>query len=274
VYSCSTYEPQQSSNAAQAIYPSDKKIVHTFYLFGDGGTGVRMDSVNPSNSIQNNLNTASKNSSLLFLGDNIYPVGMPKKEDSKRKDAEKSLQNQIDITASFKGKTIFIPGNHDWYSDGVEGLKREQEFIEKQLGKKSFLPKNGCAIETVTISDDIVLIIVDSQWYITNWNKEPIINDECDIKTRTQFLEEFRSEVKKARGKTTLIAVHHPMFSNGSHGGQYSFKSHLKPFPIIGSLKNLLRKTTGIANTDMQNKYYKRQSNFRFWTRTQFAIYC
>lgn len=256
VQACATFKPQYRSDAKQEPYPNDKKAVHTFFLLGDAGNGITPDTINHSNSLANALNSASKNSTLLFLGDNIYPAGMPKTGDKNRNNAEKKLQNQIDVASSFKGKTIFIPGNHDWYSDGNEGLKRQQEFVEKQLGKKSFLPKNGCAVETLTIGPDIVLIIVDSQWYITNWDKEPTINDDCDIKTRTAFLDEFRNEIKKARGKTTLVAIHHPMFSNGTHGGQYSFKSHLNPLPILGSFKNWIRETSGIANVDMQNDKY------------------
>ncbi len=256
IQSCATFKRQYSSGSEQEIYPKDKKLAHTFFLLGDAGSGALMDTTNNSRSLVNSINTTTKNATLLFLGDNIYPVGMPKKDDSQRNDAEKKLQNQIDVVSSFRGNTIFIPGNHDWYSSGVEGLKREQEFVEKQLGKKSFLPKNGCAIETVNISNDIVLIIVDSQWYITDWDKVPTINEDCDIKTRTEFLEEFRGEIKKARGKTTLVAIHHPMFSNGAHGGQYSFSSYLKPIPVLGSIKNLIRETSGISNADMQNEKY------------------
>ena len=46
------------------------------------------------------------------------------------------------------------------------------------------------------------------------------------------------------------------MFTNGSHGGKYSLKSHLNPLPVLGSVKNLIRKTSGITNTDIQNKRY------------------
>src|SRR5690606_29673722 len=119
----------------------------------------------------------------------------------------------LDVAKTFPGKVIFIPGNHDWYS-GLKGLKRQEKFVEDVLGKNTFQPENGCAIEKVNISPDIVLLIVDSQWYITNWDNHPTINDDCDIKTRDQFLDEFSSEIKKARGKTTLVAIHHPMFSN------------------------------------------------------------
>ena len=46
------------------------------------------------------------------------------------------------------------------------------------------------------------------------------------------------------------------MFTNGPHGGQYSFSSHLTPLPVLGTLKNVLRKTSGISPADLQNKKY------------------
>lgn len=254
--SCATYKPHNNKIKNADTSNNNSEVSHTFYLIGDAGNETKETKSETLQTLNDNLTKSDPNSTLIFLGDNIYPAGMPNKESSNRLLAEEHLDVQIKTTNNFKGKTIFIPGNHDWYSDGNEGLKREQKYIEEKLGKNSFLPKKGCPVETVNINDDIVLIIVDSQWYITNWNKYPTINEDCDIKTRVHFLEVFRAEIKKARGKTTLIAVHHPMFSNGVHGGNYSFKSHLQPFPIIGSLKNLLRRTTGISNADLQNVYY------------------
>ena len=46
------------------------------------------------------------------------------------------------------------------------------------------------------------------------------------------------------------------MFSNGAHGGQFSFKSHMLPIPILGSLKNIVRETSGLTNTDLSNRHY------------------
>lgn len=46
------------------------------------------------------------------------------------------------------------------------------------------------------------------------------------------------------------------MFTYGPHGGKYSFSSHLKPAPILGTLKNVIRKTSGISKADLQNKKY------------------
>jgi hypothetical protein len=197
------------------------------------------------------------------LGDNIYEKGMPKKSDPERALAEHRLDVQLDLVKEFNGQPIFIPGNHDYYSNGIKGLEREADYIKDKLDNKdAFLPKNGCPLKKVDITDDLVLLIVDSQWYLENWDDNPTINDDCDIKTRHQFFAEFESIIKKNVTKTMLIAIHHPMFSNGAHGGQYSLKSQFHPFknkiplPGIGTLANILRKTSGISPQDMNNSLY------------------
>lgn len=256
-YSCANMKLQIAEHNQGIVSVQDtSKIAHSFYLIGDTGNAMPDSTLISLKVLKNYLDQSDKNATVLYLGDNIYPEGFPKKDTPERALAEHRINVQIEAGENFKGKTIFIPGNHDWYNGGVEGLKRQQDYVEKKLGKKSFLPRDGCPIETISIADDITLILVDSQWYITNWDTHPTINENCEIKTKAQFLEEFRSEIKKARGKTTIVAIHHPMFSNGEHGGKYDFKSHLQPIPILGTLKNILRKTTGVVNADQQNVFY------------------
>ncbi|WP_333780678.1 metallophosphoesterase [Tenacibaculum retecalamus] len=234
---------------------SDKKIAHSFYLVGDAGNSD-LGSVSPALAyLDKHISSATENATLLFLGDNVYETGIPYENSKQYPLAKHRIEAQTAIAKKFAGRSIFIPGNHDWYH-GLDGLKREEKLVEKALGKNSFLPESGCPLKKVTISKDVVLIIVDTHWYVTNWDNHPKINDNCEIKTRVKFLEEFKGLIKKARGKTTIIAMHHPMFTNGSHGGYYSFKSHMSPLPVLGTLKNVLRKTTGITNTDLQNKKY------------------
>ncbi len=254
VSGCATYDKQINYPPSSAVITENQSIEHRFYLLGDGGSEKGENQTLLQ--VKDSLKKESNPSTVLFLGDNIYPRGMPEKDSKKRKKAEKILQSQVDAVKDFKGQILFIPGNHDWYGKGVEGLKRQEKYIEKQLGKNTFQPENGCPIEKVDISSNIILLIIDSQWYITNWDKHPTINNECDIQSKSQFLKEIQSEIKKARGKTTLIAIHHPLFSNGQHGGQYSFKDHMTPLPVIGTIKNVLRRTTGVVNADMSNTHY------------------
>lgn len=255
VTSCATYKPQYKTSATVNEYPKDKTLDHTFYLIGDAGNSDLGTLSKALQAFKTELNKATENSTAIFLGDNIYPKGLPNKSDKNYELAKHRIDVQIEAVKDFKGKPIFIAGNHDWYS-GLEGLKKQEKRIEKALGKKTFLPKAGCPIDKVSISDEIDLIIIDSQWYLTNWNKQPKLNDNCDIKTHISFFDEFSSLIKKARNKTTIVAIHHPIFTNGSHGGEYSLGSHMLPIPVLGTVKNIIRKTSGVNNADTQNKRF------------------
>jgi hypothetical protein len=58
--------------------------------------------------------------------------------------------------------------------------------------KKAFLPKNGCPIDDISITKDIKLIAIDTEWVITNWDNYPGINKNCNIKTREDFSQNLK----------------------------------------------------------------------------------
>lgn len=266
--SCATEKAQYGKNVKntphhQRINPED--IAHSFYLIGDAGNADKESAKAILEQFKAKLDSANSNSTLLFLGDNIYPSGMPKAESEERNLAKEKLGSQIDLTENFKGKTIFIPGNHDWYSNGIEGLKEQQDYIiEKLNDKNAFLPKNGCGIDSKKIGKDIALILIDSEWFLADWNKNPGINEKCDIKTREDFFSEFENELNKNQNKTIIVAVHHPVMDHGSHGGYYSLEKQIFPLenkiplPVLGSLMNIIRSTGGISHQDLSNPNYRK----------------
>ncbi|AWH85178.1 metallophosphoesterase [Flavobacterium album] len=270
LYSCATYKPEYGK-ATGPVPVNDSvktgKPAHRFYLIGDAGYANQPHTQAMLSIVSDKLDKEGKNATLLYLGDNIYPEGMPPDNGSQeRKDGEASLASQMKLSKLFPGQTLMIPGNHDWYN-GYEGLRQEEKFINKYTGKKSFLPAKGCAIDDIKISDNITLITIDSQWYIEDWDNYPDINDNCDIKTREQLFTEFEDLLNKNQGKTIIVAVHHPLMSNGSHGGQFSLKKQLYPLPynipmpILGSLVNLARKASGYSTQDIQSRVYTSFSN-------------
>ncbi|WP_299016374.1 metallophosphoesterase [uncultured Polaribacter sp.] len=255
VSACATLKMQVAKDHKFVAKQDTSEILHSFYLIGDAGNSNLQERDTALSYLAEELKKAKKNSTLVFLGDNVYEKGIPKKSKKEYKLAKHRLKVQTDLGKNFIGKTLIIPGNHDWYS-GLKGLKRQEKLVEKALGKNTFQPENGCPLEKIEINEHINIIVIDSHWYITNWNKHPGINDDCAIKTRAKFFDELKGMLKKSQGKTTLVALHHPIFTNGPHGGYYSFKSHLKPIPILGTLKNVLRKTGGTINTDQQHTKY------------------
>ncbi|NDV15137.1 phosphoesterase [Muricauda sp. TY007] len=263
--SCATYEAKYAEPFSAYATLQEKEVEHTFYLIGDAGKSP-MGDLNPTlKAFKKVLERADRNSTAIFLGDNIYPAGFVDKDDDPvgHERSKHYLDAQLATLESFKGNAIFIPGNHDWYTDGLDGLKREEEYIEEVLGNNdAFQPENGCPIEKIEINDKVMVIAIDTEWYLVDWDKHPTINDECEIKDRGRFFEELESLIKKNRDKTVVIALHHPMFSYGPHGGQFSFEQGLYPsggkvpLPILGAAINLLRKTSGATIEDLSNTKY------------------
>jgi len=261
---CATYKTQISSefsNWKNIPKTPNSEIDYSIYLIGDAGN-INPKKSNTFKNLQAALQKENSNSSLLFLGDNIYPKGIPSKKDKKQKTALKKLNNQLDITRNYNGNTFFIPGNHDWYN-GLDGLKKQEEIVNEFLNKTRFLPKDGCPLEVVHLNKNIDVIFIDSQWFITNWDKHPKINNQCDeIKTRHKFFVELEGLINKSQDKLTLIAMHHPISSRGPHGGFNSFKKHIFPFsnyvplPGLGTLFQTIRKTSGINPQDLQGHRY------------------
>ncbi len=278
-WSCATYESKYRSMEATKDVPNSKEISHTFYLIGDAGLSP-INGMNPVlKAFKKQMDNAPKNSTAIFLGDNIYPAGLPDPKDSTvaYRRAKSHLDAQLNAVRNYKGRVIFIPGNHDWYTEGLVGLKRQEKYIEKSLDRKdSFIPEDGCPIEKVDINDDVMVVAMDTYWYLTNWDKRPSINEDCEIKSREHFFEELESLIKKNAGKTIILAMHHPVFSYGPHGGQFTLyhqfypKKKAGPLPVLGTLINLFRKTAGVSSEDMQNKRY-RELIRRVTTLSQYA---
>jgi hypothetical protein len=249
------------------------------YLIGDAGDQTPEHQVPVLKYLKDKLASEPENSSILFLGDNIYERGMPPKADSARRaEAEYRIVSQLQILDNFKGRPIFLPGNHDWNGWGKQGLERQEKFIENYLSERRkqtgedkeeyFLPNEGCAgPEAVELSGDIVIIIIDSQWWLADWDKDYKINEGCAIKNRATFTFVFENMLRKYKNKNVVIAMHHPPYTYGPHGGASTWRQHIFPLvdidpklyiplPILGSLGVLLRGTIG-SRQDTPNAHYK-----------------
>jgi len=276
---CATYEAKYAEPFVGSPDPGDRVLEHRIYLIGDAGLSP-MGELNPTlKSFKAALDQAPSNSTALFLGDNIYEEGYvdPKEDPEEHERSKHYLDAQLATLESFAGNPIFIPGNHDWYSGGPQGLERQEMHIREALGhKEGFQPRKGCPIEKIEVSDKVVILAIDSEWYLVDWDQFPTINDDCEIKDREHFFDELESQIKKNLDKTLIIALHHPMFTYGHHGGQFSLKDQLYPsggkvpLPVLGTLGNFLRKTSGASVEDLSNKRYN-QLRKRILTLSQFS---
>ena len=97
ISACATIKIQVAKNQQKIIKKDSALIAHTFYLIGDAGNSTLTKNAPALDYLKQHLKGASKKSTLLFLGDNVYETGIPKKES----------KDYIEIKADLKvGKII------------------------------------------------------------------------------------------------------------------------------------------------------------------------
>ncbi len=239
--------------------------IHSLYLIGDGGE--LDDTIQNRNFVLDAtaalLKKETVETSLVLLGDNVYPHGLPKKDHPYRDMAERILEVQLDLSKLHDGKTYFIPGNHDWNKHkkgGRKAILRQEDYVksyDKDSKKIKFYPKNACGDpEVVKINKDLVYVFLDTQWWLQDWSREKKMNRKCDIKSRGDLLKRLEEIFIDYKNDEIIVLLHHPIKSNGKHGGKFSLKHHLFPLtevkhnlwiplPIIGSAYPIYRNVTG-----------------------------
>ncbi|WP_411274184.1 metallophosphoesterase [Daejeonella sp.] len=289
---CTSLKPfydktQLNWEAAKA--PDSLKLKYSVWLFGDGGVPdkeaqepvlkllqaqvfyhdtTRMYRL-PDTGVVNNSHAEDV---VIFLGDNIYETGLPEPDASDREEKERRINEQMNVVKNFKGQKIFVPGNHDWNESRVGGLAsilRQEQYIEQYLNAGDVLmPSNGCGgpVE-VQLNKDLVIIAIDSEWWLTKHEKSIAPDNGCTVSSRLEVIQQVQDIILRNRGKHIIIAQHHPLFSNGRHGGYYTLKDYLFPLtlirdnyyiplPVIGAIYPLMRQY-GISRQDLSNKDYQ-----------------
>jgi hypothetical protein len=250
-------------------YSQDDSLETRIVLIGDAGqlTNGHHPVVN---SVRQNI-TLDKKTTVIFLGDNLYKVGLPDDATPTYNLAKAPLDSQIRIAKGTDAKVIFIPGNHDWNNgskNGWDAILREQYYIDV-LGDNnvSFYPKDGCPgpVE-IEISPNVVLVIIDSQWWLHEFEK-PGIESDCPYKTKAEVLIRLDDILSKDTKKLVILAFHHTLKSVGIHGGYFKLKQHIFPFtdvipslyiplPIIGSIYPITRGVFGTSE-DLRHPLYQ-----------------
>lgn len=205
----------------------------------------------------------------LFLGDNVYPIGMALPGSNNVKETEQILKSQFEPMRANGAAVYFVPGNHDWDKSGPNGLAKIQaqgqflaSFNDPLL---KLIPDNGCPNPVaINLTDKLTVIAYDSEWWLFPYDKS---NPDCECDTKEQVVMRMRELLAQNKDKMIILASHHPFQSYGAHGGYFTLKNHIFPLtalssnlyiplPIIGSLYPFLR-TTFLSPEDMKHPLYK-----------------
>jgi len=252
--------------------PGLEAIARSLFLIGDAGQPAKGGEP-VLVALRRDVEPLASRATVVFLGDNLYPRGLPADTDSERPEMERRLFDQVDAVRTTGARAVFIPGNHDWDKGGPDGwaaVRRQQQGIEERGGPGVvFLPKDGCpGPEVVDEGDRLRLVALDTQWWLHAYEKPRDPTSGCAADSEEEVTAALGSALEQAGTRDVVVVMHHPLVSGGPHGGRFGLKQHLfpltemkkwawLPLPIIGSAYPNAR-SSGISSQDQGSGAYQR----------------
>ncbi|KAA5547701.1 metallophosphoesterase [Adhaeribacter rhizoryzae] len=256
-----------------ADLPDLPKPIHSVALLGDPGSISDAENDPILILMRKWMEKNGTDGTLLILGDNIYPTGLPPFSGYKREQAEHRIMAQLQTFKQHQGQVIYLSGNHDWNkgrSNGLQYVLEQQEFIRKELNcANSYLPLDGCpGPVSMPLAPGLQLIVINTQWWVQKGVRPIGKNYNCTVDSEEQFFLELSRLLHQHRNDCIVLAAHHPLFSNAQHGGRSTVKQHFfpltaahkklyVPLPVAGSVYPVYRKYFG-AYEDMAHPRYRR----------------
>lgn len=251
-------------------FSQQKELLHRIFLVGDAGE-LKGDKQPVCDWLKQHVDWNDTANILIYLGDNIYPLGLPAEGSKTYAAAKQILDYQLSVVKDKKAKTFFVPGNHDWRQGkpgGWQQIQQQEQYIENlQLPNVQLLPKKGCPDPVeIVLSNKMVLVFMNSQWWLHQQEK-PGMESDCDCKTEEAVINSLKDIVGSHPDKLIVLAMHHPFYTYGSHGGFFTWKQHIFPLtdlkknlyipmPLIGSIYPLSRSLFGNIQ-DIKHPEYK-----------------
>jgi hypothetical protein len=255
-----------------ATPPAPDAIAQTLFLIGDAGKPAKGGEP-VLVALRRQLAGAGGGATVVFLGDNVYPDGLPGPGHPERAEMERRLDDQVDAVKDVAARVVFIPGNHDWAKggkDGWEAVRRQERRIEERGGPAVVhLPDDGCpGPEVVDASDRLRLVALDTQWWLHAHDRHEHPGSPCAADSEEEVAAGLSAALEGAGNRDVVVVAHHPLVSSGPHGGRFGPKQHLfpltevkgalwVPLPLVGSLYPVAR-GAGLSSQDATSGTYRR----------------
>lgn len=222
----------RSREAIGELAPAD--IETTLLMIGDAGEADPREREVVLDSMTAHAQAAPGRTVIVFLGDNVYPAGIPEEGRAEYADARRRLAAQVNAVPR-GARGIFVPGNHDWANTEAFGLYsvRLQERMITALARGKdirMLPGNGCPGPVSFDTGRTRLIVLDTQWWLHSYIVRDSLSN-CSSNTSAEVTANLRREVADTRdGRLTFVAGHHPLMTGGTHGGYCGITAPFRRF--------------------------------------------
>lgn len=246
--------------------------VDTLLLVGDAGAPAADEPV--LRALASEAAKGPERTLVVFLGDNLYPNGLPPEGAAPRAEGERRLAAQADAALGAGARVLFLPGNHDWDGmgkDGLEAILRQERFLVVRSPRLLFAPGDGCPGPLLLPTPSgVTLAVLDTQWWLQHEGPRPEgAGSPCSARDAEEAVAQLRSA---AAASPLALLTHHPLATGGPHGARTGdWKAHLfplrdahpslwVPLPGLGSAWVAYRGSKGTGQ-DLASRRYRNLRN-------------
>ena len=213
----------------------------------------------------------AQRTAVVFLGDNVYPAGLPPAGAKDRREKERVLDSQIAAVGRARG--LFTLGNHDWDQGKRDGWRRalaQVEYLGARGDHVSVHPGAACpGPEVVDFGEQIRFVFFDLWAAIYQLDTANAEQSHCSTQVgEGRLVAAFERILDETTQRRVVVVTHAPMLTGGPHGGYFPWREHVFPLrvfhrdlwiplPIIGSAFPIAR-MLGVTDTDVVGSRYRR----------------
>ena len=246
--------PRYTFQMLQTPEPDTATVAVELFLIGDAGL-PNAEGEPVLLALERMLRRNPARSLVIFLGDNLYPSGLPDSAAPYREEGERIIQSQMKVVENAGARGMFIPGNHDWDAGGPLGWQkvvRQERFIDREEDEQiSFVPSYGCpGPEVFDLGQAVRLVVLDTQWWLHQGPKPQGSSTPCAAGSRAEVEAALAAALRDTDGLPVVVLGHHPLESGGHHGEYFEWPHYLSaPFSVA--------RMVGFADQDITSPRYR-----------------
>ena len=225
------------------------EIETSLFLIGDAGEPDPRNREAALDSLTAHAAVDPGKSLIVFLGDNVYPDGIPDSGRAEYADARRRLESQVNAVP--RGvRAIFLPGNHDWAGAeafGLYSVRLQEQMIRSMAQGRDIrmLPGNGCPGPVSVDIGRLRFVSLDTQWWLHRYIvRDASTNCATDPGAVTAAIRQHINVPQE--GRVVVVGAHHPLMTGGEHGGYCGITGPFRRFggyaqDILSSLNKRMR---------------------------------
>jgi hypothetical protein len=200
-------------NEAVAPAPKEADVIQRVILYGDAGHSTLDPWQASVAKVSERASISPGKTVVVALGDNIYMMGYPAKEEGQTEWDEDQLESisfldaQLQVSKVSGVPMFFVPGNHDWYATEVASQAAHiAQYAKDNNVPVAFRPHIEGQPPLPESADfpGVSLVFVDSEWLI--------LNDAATTAPAYQKLDDELARIRRDHPDNLIVInQHHPM---------------------------------------------------------------